>query len=388
MVKTKNMPYLKLFIDFIIIAAAVLLFSLIYVLTHQHNSITLNTFRARTYNYVKPLVRPHAKPQVLLSPINIKNVYNLNSSGSGSGTIAIIDAYNDQNIESDLNTFNKQYSIPLCTTNNGCFEKHKMSSFIPNNSSWAIEDALDVEWAHAIAPSAKILFIEARSNSGSDLMKAVRYANSRSDVVAVSMSWGGDEFSSENNYETSFISPYGAVNFASSGDNGHGTSWPAVSANVIGVGGTTLSLNSSGGFASETAWSGSGGGVSSYIAEPNQQITYNVLNANGFRASPDVAYNADPNSGYPVYDSVPYFGSSGWFQVGGTSAGSPQWAAIASMSNKTATAKNLYMDALNPSQTLLRDITSGINGTCPLYCNTSAGYDYVTGLGSPISTSF
>ena len=354
---------------------------------HWHDN-SLDGFRATPYNIVHPLVRPSAKPQALLAPATIKTVYNLNNKGAGSGTIAIIDAFDDAKIESDLNVFSKQYGLTPCTTSNHCFEKHKMSSRVKSSSTWAIEVALDVEWAHAISPGAKILLVEALSDRGNDLISAVNYARSRSDVVAVSMSWGGNEFSSETAYETNFTSNFGAVFFASSGDSGHGTSWPAVSANVIGVGGTTVSLNSDGSLASETAWSGSGGGVSSYIIEPSRQTNFNVPSASSHRASPDVSYNGDPNSGFPVYSSVPYNHYSGWFQVGGTSAGAPQWAAIAALSAKTLSANKIYTDAAVSGQTTLRDIVSGSNGSCGFYCTAQTSFDYVTGLGSPLTTSF
>lgn len=379
-----------------IVAVVILLLSLIYVLVQpklSHSTAApqtdsnLSNFQAQPYNQVRPLVRPNARPQVLLTPTNIKNVYNLGSSGTGSGTIAVIDAYNDPNIQNDLNVFDTQYHLASCTTTNNCLEVHPMFRHISTSQTWAVEDALDVEWAHAIAPSSKILLIEAVSSSGTDLVNAINYARTRSDVVAVSMSWGGNEFSTETNYESTFTSPYGAVFFAASGDNGHGTSWPAVSANVIGVGGTTVTTNN-GSFVSEVAWAGSGGGVSSYINEPQRQITANLPNTNGKRATPDVSYDADPNSGFPVYDSIPYYGYAGWFQVGGTSAGSPQWAAIASLSNRSLTSDKLYTDAAHIPSANFRDIVSGNNGTCSLYCAATSGYDYVTGLGSPLSTSF
>ena len=106
--------------------------------------------------------------------------------------------------------------------------------------------------------------------------------------------------------------------------------WPAVSTNVVGVGGTTLNFTN-GVFSSETAWSGSGGGLSQYETQPSYQSAYNVPQANGKRAVPDVSYDADPNSGVSVYDSLGYQGFKGWFVVGGTSVGAPQWAAMRSL---------------------------------------------------------
>jgi subtilase family serine protease len=247
--------------------------------------------------------------------------------------------------------------------------------------------SLDVEWAHAIAPQAKILLIEAKTASGANLLDAIDYAAKRADVVAVSISWGGTEFSEETSLDSHFVSRSGAVFFAASGDDGAGVSWPAASPNVIGVGGTSLELFKSGSFISESAWAGSGGGVSAYEPEPDYQRAYNIPKAGGRRAVPDVAYNADPRSGYVVYKTT---GSSknGWYTVGGTSAGAPQWAAIHALGH-SASLEKLYADKASASTlAFFRDITSGANGTCKYYCNARAHYDYVTGLGSPQTAQF
>ena len=182
----------------------------------------------------------------------------------GSGTIAIIDAYDNPNIASDLATFSTYNNLPSAN-----FQKVKMSSFILGNTNWGMEEALDVEWAHAIAPQAKILLVEARTASLTDLLSAVNYARNQPDVVAISMSWGGSEFSGQTSYNSYFTSNYGAVFFASSGDSGGVISWPSSSANVISVGGTTLTNGASG--YTESAWSGSGGGVSAYEPAPSYQ---------------------------------------------------------------------------------------------------------------------
>ena len=196
------------------------------------------------------------------------------------------------------------------------------------------------------------------------------------------MSWGGDEFSDELSYDSHFVSKYGAAFFASSGDDGAGVSWPAVSPSVVGVGGTSLELATNGTLISESAWSGSGGGVSAYETQPDYQKTYAVPKANGMRAVPDVSYNADPASGYAVYKTT---GSSknGWYTVGGTSAGAPQWAAIYALGH-SATLAAMYGDKASSSTLkFFRDIASGSNGTCKYYCDARKRYDYVTGLGSP-----
>jgi subtilase family serine protease len=320
-----------------------------------------------------------------LSPSQIRSVYNLPSSG-GTGTIAIIDAYDDPTAESDLGVFSSQFSLPACTTANGCFQKVKISNRVKADPGWALEVSLDVQWAHAIAPGAKILLVEATSSSGTDLLAAVDYARARADVVAVSMSWGGGEFSSEAASDGRFVSAYGASFFASSGDSGTGASWPAVSPNVIAVGGTTLSFNSDGTLAGETAWSGSGGGISAYEPIPSYQSTFGV--AGSTRTVPDVSYDADPASGFSVYDGTRYQGQKGWFRVGGTSAGAPQWAAIQALGLSSSNA-SFYADAAGASAaSYFRDVVSGTNGACGVVCTASAGYDAVTGLGSPLTTVF
>jgi subtilase family serine protease len=342
----------------------------------------------------KPPVHVYKSAQLTpsgVTPAEIKKIYGLPATG-GKGTIALIDAYDDPNAESDLAVFDKQYNLPACTTANGCFEKHKMTSSVAANSGWSMEMALDVQWAHAIAPKAKILLVEATTPSGANLVSAIDYARSRKDVVAISMSWGGAEFSDELSYDTHFVDTANPATafFASSGDDGTGASWPASSPNVIGVGGTSLALASSGTLIAESAWSGSGGGVSAYEKEPAYQTTYKISKAGGMRAIPDVSYDADPASGYAVYltTGTGSKAKGSWNTVGGTSAGAPQWAAIQALGGSAALAKFYTDKASTGTLKYFRDITSGSNGDCTYYCSARKRYDYVTGLGSPQTTKF
>ncbi len=322
----------------------------------------------------------HTGP-VGMTPDQVKAAYNLPSDG-GKGAIAIIGAYDDVTIEDDLAAFSKQFNLPACTTKNNCFEKHIIKSGTKTNSGWAMETTLDVEWAHAIAPRAKILLVEAATPSGQNLLNAVDYAAKRADVVAVSMSWGGAEFPEEINLDAHFVSKSGAVFLASSGDNGSGASWPASSPNVIGVGGTTLNLKNNGSVSSETAWSGSGGGVSVYEKQPVFQSTYSISKSKNMRAIPDVSYNADPATGFPIVRL------GVWRTVGGTSAGAPQWAGIVAL-GKGARLDRLYDDKASGNNTdYFRDITSGSNGNCIFFCSARRRYDYITGLGSPLTINF
>src|SRR5208283_106631 len=137
--------------------------------------------------------------------------------------------------------------------------------------------------------------VEATFASLTDLMNAVNYAKSQPGVVAVSMSWGDSEFSSETQsaYDGTFTSTSGIIFFASSGDSGAGVIWPSSSPNVVSVGGTTLNVTSTGALISETAWSDSGGGVSAYETQPAYQANYGLNYTK--RATPDVSYDANPN---------------------------------------------------------------------------------------------
>ena len=334
------------------------------------------------YKGVPPIhVYVSGKKPVGMTPSQIKKIYGLPETG-GKGTIAIVGAYDDATIESDLAVFDSTFGLPACTTQNGCFTKHLMNSKEGSNSGWALETSLDVEWAHAIAPNAKIVLIAATTQSGANLMSAVDYAASLPNVVAISMSWGGAEFPEEVSLDSHFKSVSHAVFFASSGDNGWGASWPAASPSVIGVGGTSLSSVGSGALTKETAWEGSGGGISAYEREPSFQSSYSIPRAGGMRAIPDVAYDADPASGYPIYHA------GLWHKVGGTSAGAPQWAAIASLGSGVTLAR-IYADkASSESDAYFRDIVSGSNGDCGYVCNARSHYDYVTGLGSPLTDTF
>ena len=335
-----------------------------------------------------------------LTPQEAKGAYHLPDRG-GAGTIAIITAYDHPFIESDLAVFTRAFSLPPCTVASKCLEIHKMATKLKTNTDWSMETALDTQWSHAVATEAKILVVEAVSDHGADLMKAVDYARNRKDVVSVSMSWGGDEFAGETKLDehfTSLSSSSPIAYFASSGDDGTGASWPAVSPNVVAVGGTSLAINDQGQFFSESGWSGSGGGISMYEKEPAYQTDYSIPRATGKRAIPDVSYAADPRRGFSVYhvDSNTIAKSAprvrGWYVIGGTSAGSPQWAAIAALSSSIKSPislAKLYADKASATyDSIFRDIKTGENGTCTYYCVARKHYDYITGLGSPLTYKF
>jgi subtilase family serine protease len=317
-----------------------------------------------------------------LSPATIKAAYNFStSSTAGSGmTIAIVDAFDDPTAESDLAVFSSQYGLPACTTANGCFTKVNQTggtNYPRTDSGWALEISLDVQWAHAIAPGAHILLVEARTNSFANLLAAEDYAKAHAQYV--SNSWGAGEFSGESGYDSHFAQP-GVSFFVSSGDAGLPAEYPSSSPNVISVGGTTLHFDSAGAFSGETGWSSGGGGCSAYETATSAQASfsgYAQVSCAGKRATPDVSLDADPASGVSVYDSTRYQGQKGWWKVGGTSASSPMWAARAAVAGVVVNSAYVYGSAIS-----YRDITSGNNGAPCL-----VGYDLCTGRGSWIGAT-
>jgi subtilase family serine protease len=356
------------------------------------------------------------------TPTQMRHAYGFDQisfgsiTGNGSGeTIAIVDAYDDPNLvssnspsflTSDLHIFDKQYNLPdpqfIKLNQTGGTSSYPTTDA---TGGWELEEALDVEWAHAIAPAAKIVLVEANSNYNTDLLPAVATASSYPGVVAVSMSFGFNEYPSETSDDSYFAAPAGHVPItyvAASGDTGDPGLWPAYSPDVVAVGGTTLSLNGSNNISSETAWTysggkGGGGGVSQYESLPSYQTGLVEPSTTG-RNTPDISYDAAPTTGVSTYDSFNYNGGGplGWAQVGGTSAGAPQIAAMiaiadqgrqlngnTSLNGATQVLPEIYSLGAHSSADF-HDITSGSN---QVYSAT-AGYDAVTGWGSPAANSF
>jgi subtilase family serine protease len=334
-------------------------------------------------------------PSSAFVPSQIRHAYGFDQvANQGAGqVIGVVDAYDDANAEADLGVFSKKFSLPACTTSNGCFLKVYETSRKPAaNANWAVEISLDIQWVHAIAPQAKIVLVETSSNNLSDLIAGVDVAVKHG-ASAVSMSWTSSEVSAERNLDNHFVAS-GVTFLAASGDTGSGVAYPAASPDVVAVGGTSLALDARGNYASETAWSGSGGGQSVYEYEPMAQSQFPIPDdSRGARGTPDVSYNANPGTGYAIYDSVGINGATGWFQVGGTSAAAPQWAALVAIANSmrvaqrkahlTSTNGAIYSTAKAGIGANFHAVTTGTNGSCGQMCDASAGYDYVTGLGTP-----
>jgi hypothetical protein len=364
-----------------------------------------------------------APPSGALTPAQIRAAYGIDQfiqEGTGQ-TIAIVDAYDDPDLvsssnaaayaTSDLHNFDAYYGLPDFGSLGGpTFTKldqnggtNYPTTQSPGNVNWEAEEAMDVEWAHAIAPLANIVLVEANNGSYfSSLFPAAATAAGLPGVSVVSMSFSSSESSIDASFYDSYFfqtpSGHQGVTFvASTGDSGAPGGYPAFSTNVLAVGGTSLSLSGNN-YGSETGWSESGGGISKYESQPSYQqglVIHNggsTVNSNGMRTVPDVSFDADPSTATSVYDSY-NGGSSPWFQYGGTSLAAPCWAGLIALADQMRVANGLgTLDG--PSQTLPRlyqlpaadfhDITSGTTTGSPNY-TAAAGYDLVTGLGSPVA---
>ncbi len=381
---------------------------------------------------------------VLTNPITFSGI-----KGDGSGqTIAIIDAYDDPYALSDLNAFCTYFGLPTFgSSGSPTFQKRDENggTSLPGtdpegpwsatgNLTWEVEESLDIEWAHVMAPMANIILFEA-ADTGDGLFTAVQTAANTSGVVAISMSWGGSEFYGETTYDSQvFVTPPGHVGGASSlggtgllgditflgssGDSGAYDSqytstitpqWPACSPNVLAVGGTTLTVNAGNTYGGETTWGngtssgtsgGGGGGISVYESQPSYQN--GVVNAYSTtaRTYPDVSADANPSSGVPIYDSWDFGASTPWVPgtLGGTSLSCPLWggmvavadqgraiAGLGSLDGASQTLPELYQ-TYTAASTDFHDITSGssIGPTSPINYGPGPGYDLATGLGSPV----
>lgn len=317
-----------------------------------------------------------------LNPADLQSAYKLPSSTAGSAqTVAIVDAYNDANAESDLGVYRSTFGLPSCTTANGCFRKVDQNggtSYPRGDTGWAQEISLDVDMVSAICPNCHILLVEAKTNSFTNLSTAVDTA-AKLGANAISNSYGGSEYSNEVNDQSHYNHPGIAVT-ASSGDSGYGVQFPAASQYVTAVGGTTLTRASNIRGWSETAWSGAGSGCSAYITKPSWQTDAGCSR----RTVADVSADADPNTGVSVYDT---FHTSGWLVFGGTSVASPIIASVYALAGNAASV--IYGSYPYSHTSSLFDVTSGSNGSCggSYLCTARTGYDGPTGLGTPNGSS-
>ena len=358
-------------------------------------------------------VNPHGGegPGGGLSPRQLRGAYGIDQIqfsgivGDGTGqTIAIIDAgdnssfvsTSDPNYQySALHIFNQYFGLPDPPS----FQKYTQDG-TPGGTGvsqgWELEIALDIEWAHAMAPMANIILVEGDTASFVDLGTAVLTASTLLHASVVSMSYGGtlegDGYGSyQSQLDSTYLAPALAANpgitfLASTGDNGAATGllYPSSSPLVVAVGGTSLAVSGTT-WNGETGWSGGGGGISTNYPAPSYQSP--SVTGQTARTAPDISSDADPYTGVSVYDPA----MGGWGVVGGTSLSSPTWAGMIAIANQgrqifggsalsgpTETLPGLY-SAIDYSRNY-HDITAGNNGY-----PAGVGYDLVTGIGSPVT---
>jgi hypothetical protein len=329
-----------------------------------------------------------------LSPQQVAAAYGFDSiafgtiAGDGAGqTIAIVDAYDDPALvdssspnfgASDLARFDRQYGLPDPPS----FRKldqwggtTRLPGVDPAGAgtpgNWEQEEALDVEWAHALAPRAAIVLVECRSSGSPDLYAGVEMAAALPGVSVVSMSWGSAEYTGESSFDNDFATPAGhqGVTF-------------------VAVGGTTLTLQGGTDYGSESGWAGGGGGTSAEEGRPAYQAG---VQATGQRTIPDVSLDADPDTGASVYDSYDDTDGGGpWMRTGGTSLAAPVWAALIAIADQgRLSAGGATLDGASQVLPVLyalpaadfHDITTGGNDAF----RAGPGYDQSTGLGTPVA---
>lgn len=340
-----------------------------------------------------------------LTPALLHAAYSLPTATypAAQQTIAVVDAFNDPTAESDLAVYDKEFGLPACTTSNGCFrklnEQGKTSPLPATSGGWSTEITLDVQMAHAICQSCRVMLVEASSTSFSDLGAAVDAAVNAG-ATEVSNSYGGAEGSGYAAYNAPYDHP-GVVIAVSAGDCGYynegcsgdteAANFPASSPDVVAVGGTTLSK--SGETWSSTVWAGGGSGCSTVFSAPLWQSDvahFSETACGSNRSVGDVSAVANPDTGVDIYDSTPDGSGdpTGWQIVGGTSAASPIVAAefgLAGGSQGVEYPASTLYSHIGESKALY-DVTSGSNGSCTgaTACKAVAGYDGPTGVGSPI----
>ncbi len=340
--------------------------------------------RARCFaRYVAPRPgqrRAGAKAPQGFRPADLHNAYGLPATGGAGHTVAVIGAFDDPRVASDLTTFRARFGLPPCTKATGCLrvvnQRGQTSPLPQPDVDWATEISLDLDMVSASCPSCALMLVEADSANISDLGTGVDSAV-RLGADVVSNSYG----IAENNGVLPLAHYYqhpGVAIVAATGDYGFGpASFPAVLPSVIAVGGTSLSR--SGSSWRSHAWSGSGSGCSAYVPKPAWQHDSHCT----MRVVADVSAVADPGTGPAFYDSYGYVPANGWMVGGGTSAAAPL---IAGMIGSTP-----HPDRVSSSSYLyghrsgFRDVIGGSNGFCggDYLCTARPGYDAPTGLGSP-----
>jgi len=315
----------------------------------------------------------------------------------GSGLIAIVDAFDDPNAMSDLNAFSSQFGLPLVTLNT--FEVVYAAGTQPAQDptgGWEGEESLDIELAHAMAPSASLVLVESATNSNHDLLRAVTTAGSLVAAAGggeVLMDWGGSENPGETSHDWRFTTP-GVVYISSSGDS-PGTQYPSVSPYVVAVGGSTIRRDSSGNLIGQRVWHYTGGGPSLYEPRPAYQDTvasHFPPAVRGERGTPDLSFDGNPNTGAWVYDSIPMsefpkggVSGSNWYVFGGTSLSAAAMVGVINVAGHFSKSSARELTRIYNNGTLAVDYRDIVSGTCGPNGSFPAtpGWDYCTGVGTP-----
>jgi kumamolisin len=330
------------------------------------------------------VAKPDSPPSGVETPGSVACVYQLvagptgcpvatstNLPSGGWGAIAIVDAGDYPTAATDLAAFDSYYGIPAAD-----FKLVYSGKKPPVYSDWEVEEALDIEWAHAMAPKAKLFLVVSKQVNTDPTWGAVQYAAklvAKNGGGVVSMSWGDPEVKQEKNWDKFFTTP-GVVYFAAAGDSGIGVSiYPGASPNVVAVGGTYFNRNKSGDFVNETYYTGGGGGdISPYEPIPSYQSGIASI-VGTHRGYPDVASD---------FCCAPIYLEGGWYSVGGTSWASPTFAGIVNAAgNKQQSTQDeltwIYGELANPTEyeSDFNDITQGAS-------QCMVGWDLCSGVGS------
>jgi hypothetical protein len=350
-----------------------------------------NATTVKPFHQVAPYVagKPPFTPQQIRSAYGVTPLLNRGIDGSGQN-ITVVVAYGSPTISTDLDVFSSQYSI---ARPHGSIY-YPLGQPTVKDPGWARETMLDVVWSSVMAPGATINVVVSPNPSTVNLFYAVNFAVSRNLGKIISLSWGGNENLFDVDYEPIFQQAVaqGISIFVASGDCGAfgigssgctqslAVSYPASSAYVTAVGGTSLFLDSQDRYAREVGWSKSGGGVSTIFTKPSWQSGSGVP-AGSYRSIPDISLVGDPATGVPIYVNGTWVNS-----IGGTSLSAPLMAGVHAVANHMRgsnlgfASPLIYPKARSATYgSVIRDVSAGSNG----YYQSGQNYDLVTGWGSP-----
>jgi N-acetylneuraminic acid mutarotase len=325
------------------------------------------------------MVNAAGPPSTALTPADIQSAYHLPAGGAGQ-TVAIVDAYGYAAAEADLGVFRRQFGLPDCTTNNGCFHKVDQrggDNYPSDNAGWSLETALDLDAVSSACPACHILLVQADNATAGSLGAGVDTAVALG-AKFVSNSYGHPDSDASGLNGADYQHP-GVVITASAGDTGNVTLWPSSDPDVVAAGGTLLTraAGTARGW-TESAWSNGGSGCSTFEPQPDYQAGLTTSCAN--KATADIAADADPHSGLAIYNSL----NSGWEQVGGTSLSSPLIASMYALAGTPAAGTYPVTYPYAHRNSGLFDIVQGSDGSCGnLLCQAGPGWDGPTGLGTP-----